>query len=973
MEKKAVSRTMLTLLMLSIVVGFAPSFQVMGSPFEAFDYEDALLAPDLPSDLSENVATPSPSPGYLETSEYLIGDIAVGIIFLDSNGAIDPSTEDWTYARESQVVSEIRGGLSWLATYNPNAHVSFVYDIHYRVPTSYEPIKHPYWYQQYWISEAMTHLAYPGTYYWSQVRNYINNLRDIFNTDWAFAIFLVDSYYDADGKFTDGYAAYSYLGGPFLVMTYDNDGYGIGNMDWVSAHETAHIFYATDEYDNVVEYSGYLNAPDTQYTTSCLMGQPIIFLPWSICVNTQRQFGWRDSDDDGIQDIVDTFPNTVLNPYSPDPTINSTLKYTGSASEVPYPNHNPYGTGKNVTINVITRVEFRIDYGAWIKANATDNIFDEAVEDFTFITPPLSPGMHTIEARGFNSVGNAEITYSSDTVTILRVRSVLAVPTIVDPTKTPGSTFYIDITIADVSAMWGYQFLLYYDTKVLTATGYATYAPFNVEWNPTINDAAGHAFLAYSMKLGELVGFSTVTPKPIGRIDFSVDTLGTSKLDLVESVISDTHGNAIAHNEVDGSFSNVAILVFNDGFESGSFSAWTGTSISSGETVAVVNTLWHHSTLSAKFTSNGDSAPEMAYCYKTIASFTELYARGYFRVASSGIVNNDDRFYFIVFRAGGYGVAFAGWRKVVGIVKWDLVIREGTGWLHASSTSSPSLNQWYCVELHWKKDVASGLGELWVDGSKVCSITGKNTAALGDVNLVRFGLDIPKCGSILAYGDCAKMATAYIGPEPTVTSFTVMPNPFSPNDDGTKDTTTIRATFNVVVNWNLQVKTLADVVVRTWTGKSISLSIVWDGKDSAGVRVPDGTYNLRLSGADLFGVSFTSKWKQVTVDTKSPTVTGVSAYPTSFNPKIGQATKISYTLSESCYLTIKIYNSAGTLVRTLLNNALQTSGAHSVVWNGRNSTGNIVPTGKYTIKIWVVDKAGNRATPYPIIKTVTVL
>jgi len=210
-------------------------------------------------------------------------------------------------------------------------------------------------------------------------------------------------------------------------------------------------------------------------------------------------------------------------------------------------------------------------------------------------------------------------------------------------------------------------------------------------------------------------------------------------------------------------------------------------------------------------------------------------------------------------------------------------------------------------------------------------------------------------------------------PPPTVTSFTISPNPFSPNGDGVKDTATIKATFNVVVKWQLQVRTLAGAIVRSWIGTGSSLTVVWNGRNSAGVKVADGTYNLRLSGADLFGKPFTTKWKQVIVDTKPPTVTGVSVYPTSFNPKIGQITKISYTLSESCYVTIKIYNSIGTLKRTLLNNALKAAGTQSVIWNGKDSLGNIVPPGTYTIKIWVVDKAGNKASPYPIIKTVKVL
>jgi len=140
--------------------------------------------------------------------------------------------------------------------------------------------------------------------------------------------------------------------------------------------------------------------------------------------------------------------------------------------------------------------------------------------------------------------------------------------------------------------------------------------------------------------------------------------------------------------------------------------------------------------------------------------------RGYFRVSVSGIADNDDRFYFIISKSGGNPVAFAGWKQVGGIVKWNLLIRSGTGWANAYSTTSPSLNQWYCLELHWKKDSAAGLGELWVDGKLVCPITGKNTATYGNVNRVECGLpEIVNCASTMAYCDCIKAANTYVGPE----------------------------------------------------------------------------------------------------------------------------------------------------------------------------------------------------------------
>lgn len=71
---------------------------------------DALIPPDIPSNHNSPI-----TPGYYESSEYLIGSVAVGIIFLESNSAVDLSTEDWTSTRESRVVNEITSGLSWLA------------------------------------------------------------------------------------------------------------------------------------------------------------------------------------------------------------------------------------------------------------------------------------------------------------------------------------------------------------------------------------------------------------------------------------------------------------------------------------------------------------------------------------------------------------------------------------------------------------------------------------------------------------------------------------------------------------------------------------------------------------------------------------------------------------------------------------------------------------------------------------------
>jgi len=206
---------------------------------------------------------------------------------------------------------------------------------------------------------------------------------------------------------------------------------------------------------------------------------------------------------------------------------------------------------------------------------------------------------------------------------------------------------------------------------------------------------------------------------------------------------------------------------FQDGFESGSFSAWNSLARSSGETASVVTTLAHHGKYSAKFTSNGGGGSEYTYCRKDIPSSADVYLRGYFYVERSGIVENGDRFNFIVLNAGGNKVAYAGWRKNNnGVLKWCLMIRSGTTSVIVYSKSSPSLERWYCIELHWKKGTTTGLGELWVDGVQVCSLTGKDTAYYGDATQVRMGLPLMYyCSSTTVYSDCISVRSSYIGPE----------------------------------------------------------------------------------------------------------------------------------------------------------------------------------------------------------------
>jgi flagellar hook assembly protein FlgD len=192
-----------------------------------------------------------------------------------------------------------------------------------------------------------------------------------------------------------------------------------------------------------------------------------------------------------------------------------------------------------------------------------------------------------------------------------------------------------------------------------------------------------------------------------------------------------------------------------------------------------------------------------------------------------------------------------------------------------------------------------------------------------------------------------------------IMNFSVAPTPFSPNGDGVKDTTTVESTFWDSLAWTLTVKNTTGSVVRNLgTGTGSSVSMTWDGRDDTGVIVKDGTYTVSLSLPGL------TKTGSVVLDTTRPTVT-CSWSRSTFNPRSGQTSKLTYTLSEKCSIYIQIYDSAGNLVRTLLAPTTKNKGTFSVTWNGKDDSGVIVPSGTYSCKIFAEDMAGNQVSPYP--------
>jgi hypothetical protein len=189
-----------------------------------------------------------------------------------------------TAAEKAHLTSEVIESLAWLASADPEANVSFVYD--WRdvavdagagVGNSYEEREAP------WRDAALKKMGFAGSRAGS--RAYVEALRTSKHTDWAYVAYLT--------RYPLHWFAYA--GQERLVMHYDNDGWGPAIFNQVFAHETCHIFGAADEYGSCsCAGSGVSNAPNlncvncTTTPVPCLMNQNTLSLcPWS-----RAQIGW---------------------------------------------------------------------------------------------------------------------------------------------------------------------------------------------------------------------------------------------------------------------------------------------------------------------------------------------------------------------------------------------------------------------------------------------------------------------------------------------------------------------------------------------------------------------------------------------------------------------------------------------------------------------------------------------------------
>ncbi len=385
-------------------------------------------------------------PGARETAAYAAGRVAVGVVFLESDGTRMRSTEDWSREdpdhpgdRRQLVLAKIQNALDWWNAQSPDGSLELflpaagAYGAPQTLKTGYEPITMSIAYgwggrrnvlsDAAWRWQAMGRLGfghdasddkpYPETLH-------ADRLRRRNDADWAFVVYVVDSLKDADGMFRNGAVAYTAdLFGPYTMLTYDNDGYGFDNFDAVLAHEMGHVFGALDEYKPPsLGYpstgdltSGYLGVRNRNAVRGGTTDLPCImrgsdemlnaFALGDLCPSTVGQTGLRDTDADTRPDVVDTRPAFATQLETTAASGSVTLR--GTVTERPR-HRGRISMGvyfrRDLSIRVPHALQYRIDGGVWQPLTATDGAFGEPSEGWTLTTEALTAGHHVLDLEG---------------------------------------------------------------------------------------------------------------------------------------------------------------------------------------------------------------------------------------------------------------------------------------------------------------------------------------------------------------------------------------------------------------------------------------------------------------------------------------------------------------------------------------------------------------------------------------------
>ena len=363
-----------------------------------------------------------------QNSEFMIGSILINIILPESSGG----SEDWTDDEIEEVMSNIALGIS---QYQQKAHwvdQNFLYNYYQRVPVSREPIEGDWSVDYLWMMDALGYIGYDHEWGYLWQAHILNNaMRAEYRTDWVFTAFVVDASNNECWQGPEGnYVAYSYLGGPLMLVPYPACRFGKGiHFAHVFIHEMSHSFWALDEYTSVNPnadwycnaVSGYMAVPNKNSRLGgqgcivpyvpCIMNNAMIEEPLPICEYTMGQVGLWDENYNSRPDIYEipptiefmNIPGTNLDTIYDDEYVVA-LKTWNDAQQ----NLNPRWVDDPQ----------RIDYAPWLEAGyyridnswdeplvCTDGEWNESRENVGYFLSGFNPGKSTLTFKVENCIG----------------------------------------------------------------------------------------------------------------------------------------------------------------------------------------------------------------------------------------------------------------------------------------------------------------------------------------------------------------------------------------------------------------------------------------------------------------------------------------------------------------------------------------------------------------------------------------
>ncbi|MHB8954103.1 MAG: dockerin type I domain-containing protein [Pirellulaceae bacterium] len=357
-----------------------------------------------------------------DTAEYMLGNVVATVVFFESDGSIDPSTQNWNpLVRDQQgnPVLDVNGqtisasgpnnieltkgrvveGLEWwedtLVNYYaqmyddlaPIHSLNFIYDFEYAhnpIQTGYEPIDRVSDDYRFWVNDFLQDVGHQETGWLdTDIRTFNNAQRMKYDADWAFTIFVANDYNDVDGRFKSGGTfnyAFAFSGGRFFVAPSRRPASTF-------AHETGHIFYAMDEYTGAGTYTsrrGYYNTqnlnasdnPDPTYVmqTSIMKSGTVLEQAWlehTSSTSSLAMIGWQDSDHDGVFDVLDVPLSLAGSGYYD--AANQVYRFAGHSAVQTLVNRNSAGRRNDITINEVSQAVYSLDGGlTWIVAETYD-------------------------------------------------------------------------------------------------------------------------------------------------------------------------------------------------------------------------------------------------------------------------------------------------------------------------------------------------------------------------------------------------------------------------------------------------------------------------------------------------------------------------------------------------------------------------------------------------------------------------